>query len=490
VITARPAALVGATILLAASIAPTAAKPNGPSLPWSRNFHDTLGDARSTGKPVVVSFVASWCPVCARMEREAWRDPAVLVLSDRFVWVTVDIDRRISVARELKVDAVPSVFVLDPEGRTRARLIGDADGSEVASYLDHALAGIRADPDGAPGEPSTQDEGARSDLIWRPGGYRSRSICYSNVGYGPLSIYAQSPFQALRLGIRPRTPSTLARGQYEFRGTLTWANTWAAGAVEDPDGTFTLDFETLQTTLALAYGITDTLEIEGEIQNRDRFGGVMDGFIEGFHDLFGINQAGRTRVPRDRFRFDLAIPGQPPVSLTNSDRGTFSRTLQLTLQHNVTCGVGAFPAFSYAFTTQWEGLDNSDLSGGSDVDFGFSAALSRGFKGKVFIYATLGYAWFGNDLFRGVEIRDSQASGLLAVEWRLKPRHSILVQYLVSQGQVNNLPPFDQSSHELTLGWKWEVRPRGVFEFGLIENIVLFDNSPDFGVHGGYSQRF
>lgn len=50
---------------------------------------------------------------------------------------------------------------------------------------------------------------------------------------------------------------------------------------------------------------------------------------------------------------------------------------------------------------------------------------------------------------------------------------------------VDLLPP----THEITLGWKGEVARDAVLEIGLVENVITFDNSPDFGVHGGFSYR-
>ncbi len=40
------------------------------------------------------------------------------------------------------------------------------------------------------------------------------------------------------------------------------------------------------------------------------------------------------------------------------------------------------------------------------------------------------------------------------------------------------------------MGYKWELRQKGILEIGAIENIGSFDNSPDFGIHVGFSQRF
>jgi hypothetical protein len=189
---------------------------------------------------------------------------------------------------------------------------GSLTADELRLEVERFLSGGTSPDEGSP-LISSAAEHARSDLIWSPKGYRGAGICFSHVGYGPLNLYSQSPFQSLRLGIRPRAPSTLGRGDREFRATATWVNTWANG-----DDYF-LDFESLQTALAFGYGITDTFQIEAEVQQRDRFGGVMDPFVQGFHDLFGIDQGGRDQVPHGEFSFDLDPPGGPSVSLTSAE---------------------------------------------------------------------------------------------------------------------------------------------------------------------------
>ena len=87
-------------------------------------------------------------------------------------------------------------------------------------------------------------------------------------------------------------------------------------------------------------------------------------------------------------------------------------------------------------------------------------------------------------------IRPTQYSGLLAAEWRFDSNMSLVLQYLVSQGVAKDLGDFSQNSNEITLGWKWELAERTVFELGLIENIIDFNNSPDFGIHAGLTVRF
>ena len=63
---------------------------------------------------------------------------------------------------------------------------------------------------------------------------------------------------------------------------------------------YLLDYESLDANLAYAYGLSDTFELEVEYEQRWRFGGAMDGFIESFHNTFGLGQSGRDEWPRNQ----------------------------------------------------------------------------------------------------------------------------------------------------------------------------------------------
>jgi thioredoxin-related protein len=458
--------------------------------PFETNLEAGLSTAGETNKPVVVVFVATWCPVCTELKREVLSDPAILAYGDDFIWVSIDIDRKLTTAREYGVDGVPLVMFLDSRGIEQGSITGLVQAPELESILidlgeSQTVALSLGDEEG-PAWPRP-----RSGLTFTPKGYRSEATCFSHVGYGPLAIYSQSPFQALRLSMRPRTPSTLGRGQLELSGWATWVNVWAVEEeVSSTENEFFLDYEMLQTVVALAYGISDTIEIEGEFQNRSRFGGIMDGLTQGFHDLFGIDQSGRDEVDKGLVTLDLApSDGRAVVSLDENDRGTFSRTLQVSLQHNVTCGTRGLPAIAYSVTARRESVDVDDFNNGSAWDLGASFAVARRF-GRFYAYGTFGYSWFGRDDFRGLEMNDTQWTVLLAAESRFFARQSLLLQLLTTEGLVDGFGPFSDNSNELTVGYKWELRSRGILEVGLIENIVSFDNSPDFGIHVGYSQRF
>ena len=311
----------------------------------------------------------------------------------------------------------------------------------------------------------------------------SVNFCKADVGFGPLRLKSQSPFQSLRMGITPLAPSTISKKQWEFFLAGTLANVWVNG-----DDDYMLDYETLNTQISIAYGITQTFKIELGYEERRNFGGIMDGFIVAFHDTFGIDQTGRDEAPYGQVNMEIKDADGNTVYYESGD-SVFSRGLLLTLQQNVTCGTKNFPAFSYALTLRQELEYPNVIDRSSPYDFGISLATSRRFS-DFYLYLSGGYIWFGGNQVQDVELKKTQISGMFATEWRYIPTQSLLLQLLATEGQAVDLGPFSEPSYEITLGWKWQMKPKLVFELGLIENIINFDNSPDIGIHAGITTRF
>jgi thioredoxin-related protein len=455
------------------------------TIPYSENLLEALAASKKSSKPMVIAFYAAWCPYCREMKKTTLSDPEVIKLAREFEWVIIDIDRNVSLAHSYKIEAVPQFQIFDADGNLRGKIIGKAGPAEFRDRLSTVLEQIKTSGVPATAQaPIVIKSEENTEVSSSPDYYRAKAICFSHVGYGPLDLPSQSPIQALRLGLSPRTPSTLGRGEVEARFRSTWVNIWAP---EDPE--FVFDYEQLQTNIGMAYGLTDTIQLELGFETRSRFGGAMDSFIQEFHDLFSIDQNGRDEVPRGDFTFDIGPSnGSPGVSLTDGDKGIYATSLLFTLQHNITCGTVSWPAVAYAFTLRTE-LKNEDLEGGSPLDLGMWLSASRRF-GDCYLYGTIGYTLFGREAFHSVELRGNQLSGLVTIEWRFKPRASLLAQYLITEGAAEDLGDLSSSSNEITLGAKWEIVKGTVLEFGLVENVITLGNSPDFGLHFGITSRF
>jgi hypothetical protein len=155
----------------------------------------------------------------------------------------------------------------------------------------------------------------------------------------------------------------------------------------------------------------------------------------------------------------------------------------------VTCGTAVLPALSWSLSVRREIGQARGLEGGSGIDVALALAASRRW-GDWYGYLTLASTWFGRDEVYGIPLTSHQMSLLAAAEWRYRPRTSAMVQLLATQGVAKDFGPFSDPSWEITLGWKSEIAEATVLELGLIENVITFDNSPDFGIHAGITTRF
>src|SRR5688572_15370148 len=227
--------------------APPPPEPSESRINWSTDLDEALIDAAWRRKPLVVCYVAAWCEACRRFRKRTLGSDSIAELGDRFQWVQIDVDRDVSIIRSRGILGTPTIDLIDPDGVTRVRLSGYMNPGRFRDHLEKFEAAVKAgpaDPKSPAREFETPQDPVRTEV---PDGYRSSGICYWNVGYGPLRLPSLSPFQSLRFGFIPRTPSTLAEGKFEFQWTESWANLWAFNA-----GEHLVDFEVLQSGVSLA----------------------------------------------------------------------------------------------------------------------------------------------------------------------------------------------------------------------------------------------
>jgi hypothetical protein len=336
----------------------------------------------------------------------------------------------------------------------------------------------RAEPPGVLGllrqedeKPEREDLNLSLELVARSP--RGRS----NVGYGPLHLASQSPLHALRMGISPEAPQGLAPGQWETRETLTWSRMWAQA--DD----YLLSFETLGRSCSVVYGATERLRVELGGVETARFAGDLDGFVKNFHETFALRQGGRDTVREGAYLFRIG-----DVELREGRANETARTLFASLHYTLTEGNEDVPAVAATFTLSGAPGDAPDLHGDSIGATGLLVASKS--WGDFNAYLGAGFAWYGHESFHGLPLRPWGLSVLAAVEWRFLEGASLVLQHLWTPGALEGFGELSRPSYELALGLKIEVLPGSVLEIGGTENILVFDSSPDFGLHAGLSVRF
>jgi uncharacterized protein len=84
-------------------------------LPWTA---EAFARAAAEGKPVLLSIVTSWSRGCKEMDRTSFADPVVAdLVSERFVAVRVDADRRPDISSRYTLGGWPTTAFLTPGGQ-------------------------------------------------------------------------------------------------------------------------------------------------------------------------------------------------------------------------------------------------------------------------------------------------------------------------------------------------------------------------------------
>ena len=305
-----------------------------------------------------------------------------------------------------------------------------------------------------------------------------------NYGPGPLQIASQSPAQSFRLTMPPVVPGTIPLGGPSVRIAATWTNVWAK------DFRYLLDYEMLETRVTVSYGVTNRFGLAIAFDQRDYFGGAMDNLIEKFHDFLGLPQNGRKDFDHNLTQIVLRDDQGKITSVIDDLDGLDNNGISFITHYVLHHGTTLSPAIGLTGIVRY-GLNTT--SGDDDdepLDLGIGVGLSKRWADRWYSYGQLSYTRYGQTNLLGLELKNHAFSGMVAMAWQWKPNISILGQYLFHEGVSEHFGDLSNFSHEVNLGFKWALGRFGLLEFGIIENIIEHDNSPDLGFHGAYEYRF
>lgn len=114
---------------------------------WTYDVDKGLAQAKKQGKPVMIDFMAVWCPPCKAMEDSTFSDRAVVEKASAFVPVRIDIDKQREVAAKYGALArkyggigIPNILFLSVDGRKLKHVVGYYGPRALVAAMDSALA--------------------------------------------------------------------------------------------------------------------------------------------------------------------------------------------------------------------------------------------------------------------------------------------------------------------------------------------------------------
>lgn len=115
---------------------------------WLYNIDSALVVAKEQNKPVMIDFMAVWCPPCKAMEDTTFSNTEVISKSAGFITVRIDVDQQAEIANKYNGNArkyggvgIPNILFLTPDNQPLKHIIGFQTPDQLIAVMDSVLDG-------------------------------------------------------------------------------------------------------------------------------------------------------------------------------------------------------------------------------------------------------------------------------------------------------------------------------------------------------------
>lgn len=295
----------------------------------------------------------------------------------------------------------------------------------------------------------------------------------------PLPTFNQSPLVQIYGLPALGNATVLGAHRSEVQLTAALANNFTSGI--HGSESLTLDGETHRVTLGLRRGLGDGYEVGAEIPYVRQTGGFLDHTIESWHHLFGLPNAGREFVPRDRLIYRYARGSQTLIDVENPSSGIGD--VRLTGARRLG------PASALRLSIKLPTGEASALRGSGATDVALWVSTACRDCGRLGWYGGGGALWLGRGVLSEVQ-RRWVGFGTVGASWAMRPALALKVQ-------VDAHTPFYRDSQlvqlssvaaQLLLGGTWTVSRRSALDIAVSEDAVV-TTSPDVVFYLGWRTR-
>jgi hypothetical protein len=319
-----------------------------------------------------------------------------------------------------------------------------------------------------------------------------------------------TPFGYLRLDMRPGFSAAPAPGHWAVDTDFAYQNTWASSpevekylkslpdrrelgpqelqAIRElPGENYLVDLESAEANVTVTYQFTERWGAYLIVSGASFGGGMLDGLIEGFHELIGQQDFGRPAAARNDYNllFDLKssqyatfdAPGSggllDPVLGLRYTRTSDDEQWRLSLESAIKLPLA----------------DRDQALSTGRTDIGMQASLQR-FSGRNAFYmnvAAVYYAGMDNFVPEPAQLLPTVVVGY---ERRMTPRTNLVVQGYVSRSvygrEQTDLPELTGTKYQMSAGVHHR-RGAHLISLALTENLQNINNTPDVGLQFGWS---
>lgn len=247
---------------------------------------------------------------------------------------------------------------------------------------------------------------------------------------------------------------------------------WSSSALmqANPREILVVDAETRELRLAIGYGFTNGYALRLEIPYRHTSAGTLDGFIDEWHDLFGLPDGARATMPRNALQIFYERDGAPLIEERASQAGIGDLSLRLGRQ------LGASP-FAAWLSVKLPTGDADSFAGSGSIDASAALAFERSFGTRYTAFAQAAGTWLGD----GDRLRRQQKniawSGMAGINARLFQNVTLAAQIDAHTAIYDSKEAFLGDAVMLTLGGTYRLTENWELSFGVTEDIAVESTS-------------
>lgn len=286
----------------------------------------------------------------------------------------------------------------------------------------------------------------------------------------PFGIRDQNPLLA-GVGLPAAMPARLSGG-WSIGADSHWGST--ALIQQRGDETLIVDAETHEARLTLQGSLTERIAFQLQIPYRYTGGGNLDGFIDSWHDVFGLPEGARSVLPDDQLSIAYTRSGSTALNVTSSVSGLAD--LQAALGYQVISSPSSAVTAWFGVKLPTGDADKFTGSGATDVSLLLAGQHQFDQRWSVFGQATV--AWLGDGDFLAAQQRSVVWGGLAGLSWRAWRGLSLKAQIDAHSAAFDSNLDFMNEALVLTVGGDYRFASGWRVDLGVSEDIAV-EHSPD-----------
>jgi len=258
------------------------------------------------------------------------------------------------------------------------------------------------------------------------------------------------------------------RGSWSIDADLFWGST----ALIQNSGAESLvvDAETREARFTLQRTITDRFALQLQLPYRYTGGGNLDGFIDSWHDAFGMSEGARAALPSDQIDIFYSRAGSSQLDMTAAADGLADIQAALGYQIN--------PSMTAWLNVKLPTGDADKLTGSGATDVSLLLAAQHRIGDRWSVFGQGAVTWLGDGELLPARQRSIVWSGLAGMSLRAWRGLSLTAQVDAHTAAFDSNLDFLNEALVLTVGGDYLFASGWRLDLGVSEDIAV-EHSPD-----------